>query len=101
MPHDGGTPQRKRRSVDGLAPTPKKEWEGVDWMVAEERHRQDYRFNTFVEHFHQWRERHPILFWVRKLYLRFCREPLKLVCCGRRRFFLPYVNFEQPYIQWG
>jgi len=53
MPHDGGTPQRKRRSVDGLAPTPKKEWEGVDWMVAEERHRHDYRFNTFVEHFHQ------------------------------------------------
>ena len=68
-------------------------------MVAEAWLHLDYRSNKFVEEFDRWRERHPILFWVRRLYLRFCREPLKLVCCSRRRFFLPYVHFEPPYIR--
>ena len=93
------TPQRDRRSVDGLASTPKKEWEGVEFHDVW--HRTDYRFEKFEEDFRRWRERHPILFWVRRLYLRFCRELFKLVCCSRRRFFLPYVHFQPPYIQWG
>jgi hypothetical protein len=95
------TPQRERRSVDGLAPSPKKHDEGADWSVAEEWHRMDYRFQKFEEEFDQWQEAHPILFRLRRLYLRRCRGPLKKVCCHRKRFFLPYVHFQRPYIQWG